>query len=425
MFFGAKVMNIPGQKHTRSRNDRYQHSLLAVLLLFIVSMAGPLAFGQEHDDARWVTTWTTSSSTLPGEDDPESSIADQTLRLITHTSVGGDSVRIRLSNTHGNEPITIGAASIALQSEASAIQSGTSQALQFAGLSSVTIPRGAVVFSDPVGYSVPAMSNLSVSLYLPEDNGFLTAHALSNQTNYLSGAGDQTTALDLSERTETLAWPLLTAIDVINSEATAIATVGDSITDGWGSTMSANQRWPNHFTRRLFSESEARKYAVVNAGISGNRVTTEGNSRFGQNLQARFERDVLALSNVSHMVLMEGINDIGMSPNDQLISASEVIAGYRQILARAHARGIKVIGATLTPYEGAAYFTAEGERVRQEINAFIRGGGEFDGVIDFEAAVRDPANPSRILPEFTEDKLHPNDAGYEAMANIVDLDLFE
>ena len=421
-----KMMKISEQKNSLPKSKRAPVSLLAALLLFTALVSGPFAFAQEQSDPRWVTTWSTSPSTLPGEDDPDNSLQDQTLRLIAHSSVGGDSVRIRLSNAHGNEAIAIGAASIALQSEGSSIQSGTSKPLQFAGQSSVSIPKGAVVFSDPLNYDLPEMTNLSVSLYLPEDNGFLTAHALSNQTNYISGNSDQTSSLDLTDRTETAAWSLLTAIDVINSNSiSAVAVVGDSITDGWGSTASANQRWPNHFARRLFAESGARKFAVVNAGISGNRVTTQGNSLFGQNLQARFERDVLALSNVTHMILMEGINDIGMSPSGSLISAAQVIAGHRQIIARAHASGIRVIGATLTPYEGAAYFTPEGELVRQEINAFIRRGDEFDGVIDFEKAVQDPANPSRILPEFTEDNLHPNDAGYEAMANIIELDLFE
>lgn len=401
-------------------------SLFASFLLFTTLVSGPSTFAQEQSDPRWVTTWSTSPSTLPGEDDPDNSPPEQTLRLIAHSSVGGDSVRIRLSNAHGNKAIIIGSASIALQSEGSSIQSGTSKSLQFAGQSSVSIPKGAVVFSDPLNYDLPEMTNLSVSLYLPEDSGFLTAHALSNQTNYVSDNSDQTSSVDFTDQTETAAWPLLTAIDVINSNSiSAIAVVGDSITDGWGSTASANQRWPNHFARRLFADSSARKFAVVNAGISGNRVTTQGNSLFGENLQARFERDVLALSNVTHMVLMEGINDIGMSPSGSLISATDVIAGYRQVIARAHARGIKVIAATLTPYEGAAYFTPEGELVRQDINAFIRSGGEFDGIIDFEKAVQDPANPSRILPEFTADNLHPNDAGYAAMAQIVDLDLFD
>jgi len=416
------MMKISERKNSLAKLKRVPVSLLAAVLLF----TGPFVLAQEQSDPRWVTTWSSSPSTLPGEDDPDNSSQDQTLRLIVHSSVGGDSVRIRLSNAHGNEAIKIGASSIALQSRGSSIQPGTSKPLQFAGQSSISIPQGAIVVSDPLSYDVPEMTNLSVSLYLPQDNGFLTAHALSNQTNYMSSNGDETNSLNLTDRTETAAWPLLTAIDVINTNSiSAIAVVGDSITDGWGSTLSANQRWPNHFTRRLFAESGAQKFAVVNAGISGNRVTSQGNSLFGQNLQARFERDVLALSNVTHMVLMEGINDIGMSTSGSLISAAEVIGGYRQVIARAHAGGMKVIGATLTPYEGAAYFTPEGELVRQEINTFIRSGGEFDGVIDFEKAVRDPANPSRILPEFTEDNLHPNDAGYAAMAQIVDLGLFD
>lgn len=401
-------------------------SLLIAVLFFATAVLAPLTQAQDHNDPRWLTTWTTSPSTLPGQTDPIDNPEMQTLRLIAHTSAGGEAVRIRLSNTHGNGPVTVGAASIALQSEGHSIRRGSSASLSFSGQAAITIPKGAVVFSDPLSYTVPAMTNLAVSLYLPEDSGFLTAHALSNQINYVATNGDHTDSPSLSDATETPAWPLLTAIDVISTEAlTAIAMVGDSITDGWGSTLSANQRWPNHFARRLFADDAAQNYAVVNAGISGNRVTTEGNALFGQNLQARFERDVLALSNVTHMVLMEGINDIGMSPSGNLISSNEVINGYRQVIARAHASGIKVIGATLTPYEGAAYHTPQGESVRQEINTFIRNGGEFDGVIDFEKAVQDPANPRRILPEFTEDNLHPNDDGYRAMAEIIDLDLFD
>ncbi len=401
-------------------------SLLVTILFLTTAVVTPFAQAQDHSDPRWLTTWTASPSTLPGQTDPENNPDEQTLRLIIHTSAGGDSVRIRLSNTHGNGPITLGAASIALQSEGASIRSGTSASLSFSGSDAITIPKGAVVFSDPISYTVPEMTNLSISLYLPDAPGFLTAHALSNQTNYVAANGDQTRALNLTDVTETPAWPLLTAIDVISAESlSAIAMVGDSITDGWGSTVSANQRWPNHFARRLFADTTAQNYAVVNAGISGNRVTTEGNGLFGENLQARFERDVLALSNVTHMVLMEGINDIGMSPSGSLISSADVIAGYKQLIVRAHASGIKVIGATLTPYEDAAYYTAEGEAVRQKVNTFIRESGAFDGVIDFERAVQDPSKPSRILPAFTEDNLHPNDAGYKAMAEIVDLSLFD
>lgn len=399
--------------------------LLSVLLL-AVSISGFGIYAQEHNDPRWVTSWSTSPSTLPNLEDETETIADQTLRLITHTSVGGESIRIRLSNTHGTDAITIGAASVAIQAEGSTVQSGTAAALSFSGQASVTIAKGAVIFSDPLRYPVPQLSNLSISLFIPGESGFLTAHALANQTNYISENGDHSFTTNLPVSSETPAWNLLTAVDVINTNSiSAIATVGDSITDGWGSTASANQRWPNHFARRIFSDKSMKNFAIVNAGISGNRVTTEENSLFGENLQARFERDVLALSNVSHIVLMEGINDIGMSSASKLISAEAIIAGYRQIIARAHADGIEIIGATLTPYEGAAYYTPEGEVVRQAVNAFIRDSGEFDGVIDFEKAVQDPSHPSRILPAFTEDNLHPNDIGYKAMADIVDTSLFQ
>ncbi len=401
-------------------------SKFTALVILAITLSSASSHAQEHSDPGWVTTWSASPGTLPNSEDQPEGIADQTLRLIAHTSVGGSSVRIRLSNVHGNKPIIIGAASVAIQSEGSTIQAGSSASLSFTGESTIAIARGAVVFSDPVSYPVPELTNLSVSLYLPEDSGFLTAHTLANQTNYISENGDYSSATSLPVATETPAWNLLTAIDVINPESvTAIATVGDSITDGWGSTIGANERWPNHLARRFFNQTDGKKFAIVNGGISGNRVTTEANSLFGQNLQARFERDVLALSKVSHAVLLEGINDIGMSSSTNPISAGEIIAGYRQVIARAHARGIKVMGATLTPYEGAAYFTEEGETVRQQLNAFIRNSGEFDGLIDFDKAVRDSANPQRIIPAFTEDKLHPNDAGYKAMADAVDMSLFD
>jgi len=323
--------------------------------------------------------------------------------------------------------VTIGSASIALQDDDSPSSAHLLQPITFAGQANITIPRGAVVFSDPLSMNIPSDDNLAVSLYIEGDSGFVTAHELSNQISYISSTGDYSDDAALPVASETESWPFLTAIDVIPSQPTsAIVTLGDSITDGWGSTMSANHRWPNFLARRLYQDDRSKDYAVVNAGISGNRVTTEQNPTFGQNLQARFERDVLALSNISHIILLEGVNDIGMSfRSDHPVSASDIIAGYHQIIARAHARGIKVIGATLLPYEDAGYYSEAGNTVRQEVNTFIRSSGAFDGVIEFSRAVADPTNANRIRAEFTADNLHPNDDGYAAMAEIIDLRLFQ
>ena len=402
-------------------------SILRITVCSVFLLCSLIVSAQEHSDPRWITTWATSPSTLPLENSDYQSLNNQTLRLIVHTSVGGEAFRIRLSNYHGDEAINVGAVSVALQETNSIISSNSALSVTFNGQEFTNLARGAVVLSDVIAADVPELSNLTVSIYLPEETGFLTAHALSNQTNYISELGNHTKSLSFPVQSQTSAWNLLTAIDVINNEdASTIATVGDSITDGWGSSDSGNQRWPDHFARRIFNDSSINKFAIVNAGISGNRVTTESSPQFGQNLQARFERDVLALNKVTHMVLLEGINDIGMATMEtgSPIEAGIIINGYRNIIARAHARGIKIIGATLTPFQDAIYYSEEGEKERQAVNDFIRNSGEFDGVIDFDAVVRDPSEPKRILRSYTEDNLHPNDTGYKAMADSIDLNLF-
>ena len=402
-------------------------SILRITVCSVFLLCSLIVSAQEHSDPRWITTWATSPSTLPPENSDYQSLNNQTLRLIVHTSVGGEAFRIRLSNYHGDEAINVGAVSVALQETNSIISSNSALSVTFNGQEFTNLARGAVVLSDVIAADVPELSNLTVSIYLPEETGFLTAHALSNQTNYISEPGNHTKSLSFPVQSQTSAWNLLTAIDVINNEdASTIAAVGDSITDGWGSSDSGNQRWPDHFARRIFNDSSINKFAIVNAGISGNRVTTESSPQFGQNLQARFERDVLALNKVTHMVLLEGINDIGMATMEtgSPIEAGIIINGYRNIIARAHARGIKIIGATLTPFQDAIYYSEEGEKERQAVNDFIRNSGEFDGVIDFDAVVRDPSEPKRILRSYTEDNLHPNDTGYKAMADSIDLNLF-
>jgi len=416
------------ENKTQSLRFYTQPRVLFYTYFILLACYSPLASAQTygHDDPAWVTTWTTSPSTLPTAEPATDTLNDQTVRLITHVSVSGSYLRIRLSNVHGNKPLIIGGVSVALQEEGANFVEGSDRVVRFSRQDGIVIPVGATAISDSINYYLPQSGNLAISLYLPEESGFITAHALANQTSYISSNGDYRDSARFSVEQETSGWPFLTAIDVLPSEPTsAIVTLGDSITDGWGSTDSANQRWPNHFAYRLYADDSIKDYAVINAGISGNRVTTEASPRFGQNLQARFERDVLALSNVSHIVLLEGINDIGMSPNrESPTSAEEIIAGYRQIITRAHARGIKIIGATLLPYEGAGYYTEAGNSERMAVNDFIRDSGEFDGVIEFDKAVQDPNNPNRIRADFTADNLHPNDIGYAAMAEIIDLDLF-
>lgn len=405
-------------------------SRLFLVVLFAMASINPLQ-AQSSDGLNWVSTWSASPSSLPPGLLPPEAITDaftnQTLRLIAHTSIGGDVVRIRISNTHGNKRLVIGAASIALQAQGSEIVPQTLTKLTFGGQDSITISRGGLVFSDPVAFTAPALSNLSVSLFLPEPSGTVTTHLAAAQTNYVSTAGDFSDSIDFGAAQEIPVWNYLTAIDVgRRDDITAIVTLGDSITDGVGSTANANNRWPNYLARMLLTDPDEPDFAVVNAGLSGNRVLQENSPRFGENLLMRFERDVLALSGVSHIVLLEGINDIGMARMfaGEDVSPEEIIAGYRQIITRAHARGIKIIGATLTPFEDAGYYSEDGEQKRLAVNAWIRGSGEFDGIIDFEIPVRDPSNPNHLIPSFTADNLHPNDAGYKAMAESIDLNLF-
>lgn len=418
---------------------RIRHSTTTWLLALIV-IAGMAVSVQAQQPAinHWVTAWTMSPSTLPPGMLP-ADLADhnefdnQTLRQIAHVTAGGDTVRIRLSNTHGNKPLHIASASIARQHSGTEIDVSTLQSLSFGEQPGIIIPRGATVFSDPLPFPVEAFTNLSISLYLPEPSGLPTTHRAAMQTAYVSesavsGSGDYTRAASMDDAYEISFWHYLSAIDVSGGDAVStIVTVGDSITDGVGSTVDSNNRWPNLLALRLRDEPDMPTYAVANAGLSGNRVLHERSPMFGENLLARFERDVLALSNVSHIVLLEGINDMGMSVSmatDQEVSVGQIIAGYRQVGERARARGIKVIGATLTPFEGAGYFSEAGEAKRQQVNDWIRNSGFFDAVIDFESAVADADNPARLPADFTSDNLHPNDAGYAAMANSIDLSIF-
>ncbi len=349
---------------------------------------------------------------------------NQTLRQIVRVSIGGDRVRVVLSNVFGVKPLSVGAARVALRDFESTILPNSSRPLTFSGRTAMTIPAGAILVSDPVTLTVPSMADLAIDMYLPEDlsspTSPMTVHAGTGglQSNYVSLTGDHTGAVDFPIMTTTLSWYFLARVEVTAPDGVgALVAFGDSITDGSRSTANTNNRWPDHLARRLASQNI--KMAVLNAGFSGNRVLTDGNSVSGL---GRFDRDVLALPGVTHVVVMLGINDIGQAGKT---TAADLIAGHGQFVARAHALGIKIYASTLSPFEGAAYWTPEGEAKRQALNDWIRTSKVYDGVIDFDAVLRDPKNPTKFLPRFNSsgDNLHPGDAGYRAMANAFDLAL--
>jgi lysophospholipase L1-like esterase len=319
----------------------------------------------------------------------------------------------------------VGAAHVALRVKDAAIESKSDRALTFGGSPSATIAAGAVVVSDPVSLAVPAFADLAIDAYLPGDTAAspspLTTHAGAQQTNYISTEGNHTGEADLPVMTTTQAWFFLARVEVTAPEQVgAIVAFGDSITDGTRSTPNTNSRWPDQLAKRLAASNG--RMAVLNEGIAGNRVLCDG---AGVSALARFDRDVLVQPGATHVVVLESINDIGIGRNSPSPSAADLIAAHRQLIDRAHSRGLKIFGATLTPFEGAAYATPEGEAKRQAVNDWIRTGKAYDGVIDFDAAVRDPASPAKIQQRFNPgDNLHMNDAGYQAMADAIKLELF-
>jgi lysophospholipase L1-like esterase len=380
----------------------------------------------------WISSWTASPQTPRGV--MPASLSNRTIRQTVHLSIGGNKVRIRLSNEFGSKPLLIGAASVALAGKNSEIVSASLRPLTFGGEKSVIIPPGAPVVSDPADLNAAPLSDVAVSLWLPAATDLGTVHATGLQTAYVSATGDFTARSEFPvvDRFENRFF--LTGVMVESmAPARAVVTFGDSITDGSRSTVNANTRWPDVLARRL-NEAGA-SVAVLNHGIAGNRVLSDG---AGLSALARFERDVLSQPGVSHLVILVGINDIGwpgtaIEPNGLVRTADEIIAGYRQLIERAHLRGIKVIGSPLTPFENAlagtanqGYFTAEKEAKRLAVNNWIRTSGAFDGLIDFDRIVADSAHPSAVAAAYDSgDHLHPNDAGYKAMGEAIDLKLFQ
>ena len=360
---------------------------------------------------------------------------NQTLRQIAHVTLGGTRVRVVFSNLFGTKPLTIGAAHVALRDTGPAIVAGSSRALSFGGMATTAIAAGATLASDPVDLTIPDLADLAIDLYLPDDTAAmqspLTIHPASWQTNYVSAAGNHagvvsipvqtTTAYRRTDGLPTATWFFLARVEVMApAETGVIVTLGDSLTDGTASTIDTNNRWPNYLARRL--ARAGLRMAVLNAGIGGNRILNEGT---GPSALARFDRDVLSQPGVTAVVVLEGINDIGQARSNATPTAAELIAAHRDMIDRAHARRLRIFGATLTPFEGAGYWTAEGEAKRQALNEWIRTSRAYDAVFDFDAVVRDPARPTTVLGKYDAgDRLHLNVAGYEAIANAIDLTVF-
>jgi lysophospholipase L1-like esterase len=387
--------------------------------------------------ADWIGTWTASAQPAW---EPDFAVPlgivpnlwNHTIRQVARVSIGGSKVRIVVSNEYGKLPLKIGSAHVALAAEGGAIQPGSGHALTFSGESSITIPPGAPAISDPVDMEVAPLSQLAVSLFFPEAAPVTTIHWDGHQTAYIA-AGDKTAEASFAASAKQTQRAFLSGIMVdAPAEARAVVMFGDSITDGDGSTIDGNDRWPDILAQRL-AEAGGPPVAVLNQGISGAKVLSD---RMGTNALARFDRDVLNQAKADTVVLMMGINDIGwpgsgLALHDPEPTADDIIAGYRQLIARAHADGMKIIGATLTPFGDSfagtpfeGYYTPEKEKIRVAVNEFIRASGEFDGVIDFDKVVVDPAKPGYIKAEYDKgDHLHPNKAGFEAMANAIDLKL--
>lgn len=381
---------------------------------------------QSPTHSSWVGTWATSPYLADGGFNVRT-LTGVTLREIAHISVGGAQVRIRFTNEFGLDPLTISDAHAALSAGGGSIQAGSDHALTFGGATSVSVPPGAAIFSDPVALEVAPLSDVAVTFYLPPQiMRAETYHGFADQDNYLA-TGDVATAQQLPQSTTIPSWYFFDGIDVPEvSSSRAIVTLGDSITDGAHSTHNANLRWPDVLASRMHDDPNLKNISVLNEGIGGNRVLNETT---GPSALSRIDRDVLAQSGVRYVIVLESINDIGrlarlQTPWDE-ITAQQLEMGLKQIADAAHEHGIKAIGATLTPYGGANYYSDKGEEVREAVNDWIRTSGTFDGVVDFDKATRDPQNPTAFNPACDSgDHLHPGDEGYKAMANAIDLTLF-
>jgi len=392
----------------------------------LLGCTGPAPAGPAD---RWIGTWASAQQlTEPHNLPPAPGLAGQTLRQVVRPTLAGHRLRVTFSNVFGDGPVTLASVQVALSAGDSAIQPASARSLTFNQSPSATIPPGAMIVSDPIFFVVTPSANLAVTVQFATVPPAITGHPGSRMTSFIQ-AGDAVAAPALPGAKRTDHWYFLSGIEVeTDSSAAAIAVLGDSLTDGRGSTTNQNDRWPDRLSHRLQANPTTAHIAVLNQGLGGNRVLRDG---LGPAALARFERDVLAHPGVRWLIVLEGINDIGTAvaaraKGEPAATAADLIAAYQEMITRAHARGIRVYGGTIMPFEGfATYYNATSEADRQAVNAWIRTSGAFDGVIDFDAIARDPANPSRLSAAVDGgDHLHLSAAGYKIIAEAIDLSLF-
>jgi lysophospholipase L1-like esterase len=412
-----------------------QHGLKGTLVVLGVAvwlLISKVACGQgTNDKLHWVGSWAASQQVPEAQNslDPQL-LRDATLRQIVHLSVGGDQLRVRVSNAFGTEPLHLTAVHVArpVSAAGAAIDAASDTPVTFNGSSDVMIPAGAEYLSDAVALPVAALSSLAISIHFDQPPTGETGHPGSRATSYVA-RGDLVSAVSLPDAKTVEHWYQVSGVDVTSpAQAGAVVTLGDSITDGHGATTNENDRWPDVLAARMQAEKSTRMLGVLNEGIGGNRLLLDG---LGPNALARFDRDVLAQTGVRAVIVLEGVNDLGTLTRDHDVSAEEhralvrkIEGAYSQMIERAHAHGIRVIGATILPYSGSKYYHPgpESEADRQAINAWIREVGHFDAVVDFDKLTRDPAHPDHLLPAYDSgDGLHPGPAGYKAMGDAIPL----
>jgi lysophospholipase L1-like esterase len=426
---------------SNSRMRNLQNGVLLCILVLVSNFT-------EASRSTWVATWVASPEWA--DPDPKQrllNIDGQTVRERVRVSIGGRQLRIQFSNEYGSAPLRIGSATVALPEDPGSVTPTSIQTLAFKGRPAVAIPAGATVLSDAVNFPVSAGAELTLTLYFPDRISAATFHEIALKRAVISSRGDYAHAPKIDADATSRALISVSAVLVpARPSQRLIVMLGDSIVDGYGSTFDADRNWPNDFFRRLQGVPGYSEMAVVNAGIGGNRLLSDGfvagtgfGAGFGLSALARFDRDALAIPGVTHIVLLDGINDIGFpgaklegrffaDPAD-LRTPRDLIDAYRKLISQAHAHGIKLIGATLTPFEGVdlpGYYSDSKEMTRQAVNEWIKTSGSFDGVIDLDAVLRDPKHPGRLLPRYaSKDRFHPNDEGYQAMADAIDLGLFK